>query len=726
MLGRLCWSLALLAALLWPARLVWRLDGLPLDRPLEAALVGILLPAVWMLHPGFLSTHFAKAGIIALLGWKIVGATLLSQGGWCGVFSRYHPSPEAARLQPSWDVRTYAGPSHRTCSAIVARPYDSLREFPAWSVNIPLVDTVATLGTVPMLAVDSTRPPDGRYRLTLTGALHAPHAGMLSFELGEGVRFEGTVDGREFPGVRGNRVTAPLDAGEHTIRISLDLSGDGWRFVPRWNERALFTTVPTGLRAGEVTGGFVARWGRLVPAVLILVLLGAWAVSTIRALRPTAGIIAWCIGSVLGAGVLAGTGSVGAQRWGLLALVVAAFIPVPSRLRNWRGALLLVGLPWLSLFAIRSFAQIGQFTLFSVGDDWLRFQRFAHRIFMEQYWLEGGEPAFFFQPLYRWTTGLLHLLFGDSSVGDLYWDVFGLLVGAIFAFQVARRYAGFRAGVVTASMVLATIAVGPNWHWIGRGLSEISAAAWLFLAALSLLAARRGGAGYAILAGLFAVLGFYTRLNHLPLVVALVALALPDEVPAGSVWHWRLLWSRIPRRIAFTYLACVTVGMALFAIRTWYYTGELSILDGTSLSAIGTGLGRNLKSLWSTDAWGRALESVMMIVVVRDPPRFDPRSVLVVVGVLCALLGLLGAPGLRRLPLHLTVVCIGALAGGLVARGNAYSGRFSIHLIPIAATVAVCAASLLTAGRMRGSRAWPGLLLDGTAAAPSPRARDTT
>jgi len=40
---------------------------------------------------------------------------------------------------------------------------------------------------------------------------------------------------------------------------------------------------------------------------------------------------------------------------------------------------------------------------------------------MEGYWLHGGEPTstFWYQPLYRWTTGVLHLVFGDASVGDL-------------------------------------------------------------------------------------------------------------------------------------------------------------------------------------------------------------------------------------------------------------------------------------------------------------------
>ena len=55
---------------------------------------------------------------------------------------------------------------------------------------------------------------------------------------------------------------------------------------------------------------------------------------------------------------------------------------------------------------------------------------------MQGYWLEGGEKTFWFQPLYRWITGALHLVFGDSSVGEVYWDAACLLAGGFVAFTL--------------------------------------------------------------------------------------------------------------------------------------------------------------------------------------------------------------------------------------------------------------------------------------------------
>jgi hypothetical protein len=37
--------------------------------------------------------------------------------------------------------------------------------------------------------------------------------------------------------------------------------------------------------------------------------------------------------------------------------------------------------------------------------------------------------------------------------------------------------------------------------------------------------------------------------------------------------------------------------------------------------------------------------------------------------------------------------CVSGLAGALVARGTAYVGRFSIHLMPVAVALAACCAA---------------------------------
>jgi hypothetical protein len=133
----------------------------------------------------------------------------------------------------------------------------------------------------------------------------------------------------------------------------------------------------------------------------------------------------------------------------------------------------------------------------------------------------------------------------------------------------------------------------------------------------------------------------------------------------------------------------LALGLCAFATRTWYYTGVFSLFTGTSLGFNAIGLGTSAGSWLSLDVWRRTIASVLTLVTVQDPPRFDWRSLLVVAGFSCSVLALLHAPLARRLPLGIVVACLAAVAGGLVVRGSAYPGRFSVHLIPVAVTVSV-------------------------------------
>jgi hypothetical protein len=352
-----------------------------------------------------------------------------------------------------------------------------------------------------------------------------------------------------------------------------------------------------------------------------------------------------------------------------------------------RIAFMMVALPWLAFFAGRSLRDVGHFIVYTSGDDWWTFQRHAYRVFVEGFWLEGGEKTFWNQPLYRWVVGLLHLIFGDSSAGEMYLDASGIAVGAMFAFDSVARAGGFRLGLVAAILVLNVTMLGPNWYGIGRGLSEISAALCVYLAAFALRRSRHRVWPSVAIAGLWAALAFFTRMNHLLLLATLVVVLLPDEVEAGAGWRARELWRRLPKRQASVYLACITCAVIAITARTWYYTGQFSLFLGTQRDLVSTGLG--LSTISSGAAWARALESVSMIATVQDPPRLDPRVILVTFGLICAVAGLIGAPLVRRLPLGLAGFCAGAVAGGLVVRGSAYAGRFSVQLVPVAIAAAM-------------------------------------
>jgi hypothetical protein len=538
--------------------------------------------------------------------------------------------------------------------------------------------------------------------VTIDGFVAPRESGTLRIDVEGSTTFSGAIGDRHLDGGAGRTVSTVLPAGVTHLRLDATYSGSRWALVPLWNGRDAFAAIQTSRVAPGRLDAALARYLPALISVIGLTLIAAWFRSATLSLSPTWPIALW---TVAASAMCAWAGATDLDRLGRLSvpmLAAAIALPVPRRLRNVRGAFLLVGCPWLTLFVAGAFSHIGRITMYSVGDDWLEFQRFAHRIFMQGYWLEGGQPTFWFQPLYRWMAGALHVVFGDSSVGEHFLDGAALLVGALFAFYVVRRVAGFRWGLTAAVGTLATIALAPTWFIVGRGLSEIVSSGFTYLAAFWLLAARRGRIAPALAAAACIMLAFFSRLNNLPFVMALVALAVPLRTEAGALWHPFALVSRI-RWTPLIVVACaVTVALLVLATRTWYYTGVFSALYGTQRDHLST-----IQSTGAVPTLRRMAESLLMVVTMQDPPALDIRAMLMTGGIVIAALALAGAPILRTAPLAPCVLCVAGVAGSLVARGSSYLGRFSVHLIPAATAVVVCVAAHLAAraGQATGAAA---------------------
>jgi len=662
------WLAVAAVALLWPARAIGPLDGIPLDSRAEAVAVGLVFPTLAWLFPQFFLSWTGRGLALALLSIKLAGALVLTPEGWCERLMTPVPiAPDANQIQLAWDARADWRSAVPRCSAILARPYPDLRSFPAWFLNVP---------------GPAGRPPGAVVAMTVEGYVAAPAAGTLSVAVPPGQKMFGAIDEAAIEDAR----PVALASGIHHVRLWTVFSGERWQFVPAWNDSNLFSSVLTTVDSPRQIDRILWRPVRALTATLAMVLLIVWIAAAAVWFAPGALTAAW-IGASSAIAFLAGAAGVhSAGRFAVLMLLAAVLVPVPARLRHARGAVLLVGVPWLALFAGSSLADVGRMTLFTPGDDFWFFQRFAYRIYMQGYWLEGGQWTFWFQPLYRWIIGASHIAFGDSSVGEWYLDAACLLVGAQFAFVVCHRVATFQWGIAASALTLATVAVGPAWWIVGRDLSEITAAGFAYTAALLLVTARRPGIWRAGAAGILAVLCFYTRLNHLPWVCALVALLVPFDVTAGALWRPRAWLSKVSLASGAVIVAVLGAGLALFAWRTWYYTGVFSLFHGTQRQLVAT--------ILPTDTPAQAIrhmvESVMMLVTVQDPARFDPRAILVVGGVLVAVLALLGVPWFRDVPGGPALFCAAGLAGALVGRGTAYVGRFSIHLMPVAVALAAC------------------------------------
>jgi Dolichyl-phosphate-mannose-protein mannosyltransferase len=672
-------------ALLWPARIAGPLDGLPLDGVAEAILLGVVFPSLLWFHPGFLRTRLARGIVVALLLWKAFASSTLVPDGWCVRFEPGRPlvSDATSVVPHSWDVRADWLADQPACSAVMRRPYTGLGEFPVWFFNLPAANG--------MYPVEGDRPPTARTAMTVTGFVDAPRAGELRMEFGDDMRDTTMiyVDGEPVGGA------ARLEPGIHRIRVDSLLVGDSWRFIPLWNGADLWSSsLKATLKRPSRLDRLMRPAGGWLVTFLVSVWMIAWIASFLLRVRSPV-VLAWMVTSSAFLGALAATDHVDAARWWVVALAGAALLPVPTRLRNLSGAVALIGIPWLTLIAVSGAGDIGRFFLYTVGDDYWTFQRNAYRIVLQGYWLEGGSTTFWFQPLYRWIAGVIHLVFGDSSVGERYWDGACLLATALFAWRVTDAYTGFRAGLIAAALTLGVLALGTPWDLVGRGLGEISSAGFLCLAAYVAMRSRRGAWSIAAAAGVLATLAFYGRLNNLPMALGVAVFALPAREPVRRVfraWPWRL---PVAWRTALTVPLVLAVGLVLFAWRTWHYTGVFSVFYGTQ---------RELLAIWQPgvsagQALMRGLASAMMVLTLNDPAQFDWRALPVLAGAFAAVLAVLGVPRFRDLPAAPTFFLLAGISAAFVARGSAYAGRFSVHIIGVTCALVVCAAASLARPR---------------------------
>jgi hypothetical protein len=708
--------LLLLIAAWWPSRITGLLDGAPFDNAADALILGLLLPLMLWLTPEAFRTRRAYVVIVLLLGWKAFGSAALIQDGLC---TRVEPSRpyviDGTGAPKSWDARADWRAADPRCTAITTGAYLADEEFPVWFFNLPS----ATIGEPPSA---EDLPPRAVTRLTMRGTILARTPGVLQVQTSSSVAAGLNVDGQaaSIDGVQ-------LAAGAHDVVINATLTDSGWRLAPHWNEADLFAALPVTISPPSALDRAVRPWARWIPVALlgILVLMGvssAWQ-----------RISDWRIASWVGLSIAAGA-AVGAwmppRRWhyAMLALVAAARLPMSERLRNVRGAFVLLAPFWLALHVVDTYYDLGfnRMQLLAPGNDWWQFQRFAYRIYMQGYWLEGGEVTFWFQPLYRWIAGALHMLFGQSQTGENYWDAVAILVIALFSFEVVRQLRGFRWGIVAGALALTTYLSGPGHVFIGRGLSEISSAGFIYLSALCVIAAREPRSLRLLLAaGVFGVLGVWTRLNNLPMALAAAIFAWPLDAPASTIWKPREWTGNLWRPAAVAVPAALAIGMGLFALRTWHYTGEFSVFFGTQGGA---------RAVWQPgmslgDAASAAFSSVMMVATTTDPPRFHNGAVPILAGAALSAMAFVGVPLVRRLPLALVVFTIAGFASALLARGSAYSGRFSVHVVGATVAVLISAIAAVYYRFKRGTnlvRPWMGptsppyTLPDASTAMPSP------
>ena len=668
------WRVLAVVAVIWPSRLSGTFDGAPLDTLVDVLLPGLVAPVLVWLHPAFLRSVAARVVVVAILGLKIAAALTLQQQGWCLTFTPAKPMVRDSIGKPhSWDIRADWLADDPVCSAVMSRSYRDTFALPVWFFNLPPPDDAPHragygAGEIPV-------------RVDLVGFIDVRDEGVLDIATGPEMSASLHIDGRRVDPREPGQHQVSLSPGTHAVQMDAMLAGKHWPIVPAWNGHRMESIFfpPTTITPPSRFDRALRPIGNWLQWLLCGGLLTSWLVSFAR--RVDRALLTWSVAAAVAVSVAAMMIPSEAAWYTAAVLTLPLLLFMPARFQNARGVFLLLGVPWLAYFAAANLHQVGRWTLYGVGNDNFQFQRYAYRIFMQHFWLEGGQVTFWHQPFYRWIAGALHMLFGDSSLGEVYWDAAGIVVMAMFAFKVVADRSTFTMGLIAAIGPMAMVLLGPTLEFVGFGLSEIASASFIYLAAFFAMRNRR--AMDVAVAGLLVTLAFYTRLNNLPMAAAVAAFALPLTVRAGDVWRPRRWLPLVHWRVVIGIAAALGLGAVLFAWRTWYYTGVFGIFYGTQ---------REFLAVWRpgmrvTEAAPAMISSLMMVLTASDPPQFAWHALPLLAGAVIAVAAVCAVPGFRDAPLPLVLLFLAGCAGAFVTRGWAYEGRFSIHLFGAAAAL---------------------------------------
>jgi hypothetical protein len=697
----LAWSVVTLAVLLWPAKIPGVFDGAPLDGAVEAVAIGLIVPLLCWFYPAFFRARLAQILIVGLALVRIADAQL-TQGGLCVRFDPQRVIVKDSTGRPhSWDVRADWRSPDPACSAVMTTGWTEFKRFPVWFFNLPPADN--------NLPTPDDRPPYTTLKMTVVGYLDIREPGSLDLQIGRYTPTTMVVDGRPAGQSGESSYRIDLDPGVHLLQIDSLLHSNQWHFNAAFNQRTLGTAgfpLVTIERPASRDRGLLRAILGWSTTILTAVFVLWWIVAALRAWGDVTTLVWAAAASIWLAFLVPGPGNgymtTPLAKWSIAALGLAALLPVREPLRTLRGAFVVIGIPWLVFVGVTAFDHVAKFSFYAGGDDQWTFQRLAYRIFLQGYWLEGGERTFWFQPGYRWLAGAWHMVFGDSSIGEFHWDGICLAIVALFACEAVRRVAGFKAGLVAAACVLTLVIQGPPWLYWGSGLSENAAAGFIYAAALCAMGTpsrkvRATGAPplasdwrLRVAAGVLATLGFYLRLNNLPLAFAVAVFAIPHDVQARDLWTPRAWLRRVNWLTVATIAGVVAIGMTLFALRTWYYTGHFSFFQGTTIT---------VNSIYQPgmspmELARRMLDSAWMVLSMNDPPRFVWYATPLVAAAVISIAALLYVPVARNLPLSMVLFFLAGMSGALVARGVAYSGRFSTIVIGSATAVTIGAIAL--------------------------------
>lgn len=354
----------------------------------------------------------------------------------------------------------------------------------------------------------------------------------------------------------------------------------------------------------------------------------------------------------------------------------------PGRVAFW-----ILGVGAMPQFAAHWWADMRGMSFFEVGDDWLAQQNLARAIFVGGDWLSFiSEKIYVYQPGYRYFTGILHVLFGQSAWPSRMLDAWAVVaVGSLVPALCLWAGTGNRWAMVAGFLAFAAYCSRPPFRIMGHCIHEYVGAALLVGVAWIVVNWNQLPMRFVLL-GITAVAAYLVRQNHIFAILACGLFFLPRM--EGS---WRQVFSagiqkiRLHKAGWLALLAAIVLAVLMVCCRNYVSGGVFNINNPRNLAA---------NSSDNSTSFGTTLGLILRAKAVGG---WSHMGGLIAAGLGAAVLTLVVRRGMFcQVPVEPALMLLATLAPYAAIRLYPCTERFSYVLVPWAA---LCFA-------VWGSRCW--------------------
>ncbi len=513
------------------------LNGLPFDTIEKSILLIIVFPLLYIFNANFLRSKRIKWLLLIGILTKLFGNMLFpSQGIEAKVYSL---TPEGLKCQ-----KTYEGIWLKQAEFIISKPLSSKEHFPAEWINCRKDNSRDTISLG--LEIQTHLEVEQNIKLDFSKILGLKNGSYLTINEKHIIPKNDSLC-KSIPRI--SEVT--LGPGIYVLNGLLLFNGKDWCFDILSDCNGVKRTI---LGQGNVhtliPEKFVIQHHThliylicVLLNLLTLIIVGFWIVETLKFLKVdfvSYSFYTLCISLLAFVKHYVGIRLDDLANFVLLYAFVSLFISWARKKSNFKADFFfgfsIVLIHFFSYFK----SQLQLFKWYSIGDDWLTYQRFARNIVLDGDWINWGEASMVYQPLYRFFVGVFHVFFGQSSFSQNMFDVWCImgisyLLYLILNLLKCRNYISFS----IALLFLFTILKPGLNRFIGSGLQEIVAAFFMILSLyLVIKQLFSDSKKYLHLAGLIASIAIWLRTEHIIVITSFGLFLLPEKIKYFNVFNY--------------------------------------------------------------------------------------------------------------------------------------------------------------------------------------------